>query len=656
VTNPTSPAGGALPPDPSPRAQTVALRVHRLRALGLVFQGGVGAVAVGLFLLIAAFVGLMAYESVPSVHRYGLSFFTNPVFVVEPTVVVGLLVSALALLLAVPVALGVALFAAEIGPRWLRTPLAYLVDLGASIPSVVYGFWALEVLVPWMRTVVQPRLAATTGHAGPFSGPMVGTGDFTASIVLAIMIVPTISALAREALLSVPRSQREAALSLGATRWDAARMAVLGPATPGIFAGVMLGLGRAIGETIAVVLVIGNIPQLPTSLFSAGATIPTVLVTVFPGAIGLQVNELIELGLLLLALSFAVNLGARLLVRRLEQDRSPKRAFVRRRRPVGRPLRPDVGDAADRLGAPSWWPEAVARRGRVLLRRKAVYWVVVALLVGALAAAIVPLGSLVATMVSNGGGAVVTPSFYTSEPPPFCLQVNASTACPLGGIGPLIEGTLILLGLASLVAVPVGILTAIYLSEYGRHRFAQTLGLLVDTMVGVPTILVGVFVFAMFLRYDHLDAQSALAGAAALAIIMIPIVTRATEIALRTVPTSVREAALALGFPRHRVTLRIVLGNSKSAIVTGNLLALGRAGGETAALLLTAGSSTYWFQGLHHPIGALGPQIFLWLTSAVSPNWTEDAWGAALVLLLIMAAVSLAARLSLRTGGGDGSV
>jgi phosphate transport system permease protein len=634
-------------------AGRIARRLDRLRRLGQVFRTAATLVAAGVVLLVVGLAGLLAYGSVPSVRAYGSSFFTSAAYGTVPVIVGTLLTSGLALLIAVPVGLGVAVFASEVSPRWLRGPLAYAVDLGASIPSVVYGFWALEVVVPWMARSVEPGLKQATGGVGPFSGYPLGTGLLTAGVVLAIMIVPTIAALSREALLAVPRTQREAALSLGATRWDATRMAVLGPASPGIAAAVMLGLGRAVGETIAVALVIGNIYALPTSLFSASATIPSRLIAQFSGAFGIQQNALLELGLLLFGLSFVINLGARLLIRRIETR--PTRAGHRFRRDHR------AGPAAPAATAPStarppWWDRVVVRRRSVLLRRKAINIVFVIVLVGAVAAAVAPLASLVATAVGQGGQAVATPSFYTSEPPPFCLKVNASTSCPLGGIGPAIEGTLILLGLASLVAVPAGLLTGIYLAEYGRNRFGRLVSLLVDVMVGIPSILLGVFVFTLFLHYDRLDAQSALAGAAALALLMVPLVSRATEVALRTVPTHVREGALALGFPRHRVTTRIVLGNSKGAIVTGNLLALGRAGGETAALVLTAGTSNYWFAGFHAPVAALGPLIYDNLTVATAPNWTADAWGAALVLLLIMAVVSLAARLALRGPDGGGSV
>lgn len=637
------------------RGQGIRRRLALLGRLGLLFRAGATSAALFLLLVVLAFAGVLLYESLPAIEHYGLSFLTDPAFSFVPVVVGTLLTSALALLFAVPVALGVAILAAEVAPRRVRTAMAYLVDLGAAIPSVVYGFWALEVLAPWMAHSVEPGLARITGGTGLFSGLPLGRDYLTASIVLAIMIVPTISALSREALLSVPRSQREAALSLGGTRWEATRTAVLGPATPGILAAILLGLGRAIGETIAVALIIGNVYRLPTSLFSPGGTIPTLLVNEFGGAIGLQQNALIELGLLLLVLTFAINLGARLLIRR--SGRAGARLWPGRHhhRP-GIPVAPPRPESRGPLERPPWWNRVVARRVQVVRRRKAINLLVIGLVLAATAAIVIPLASLIATAASQGGSAALTPSFYTSRPPPFCLVTGPQTHCPLGGIGPAIEGTLILLGLASLIAVPVGLLSGVYLSEYGHNRFGRWLALLVDVMVGVPSILIGIFVFALFLQADPLDARSALSGAAALSLLMIPIVTRATQTGLQTVSVDVREAALALGFPRHRVITRVVLGNCKSTILTGNLLALGRAGGETAALVFTAGTSSYWFTSLHAPIAALGPLIYDNLTITIAPNWTIDAWGAALVLLLIMAVLSLAARLSLRVRGSVGSV
>jgi phosphate transport system permease protein len=648
-----------------PRAR-LARRVVLLRRLGLVFRAGSTAVAVGI-LAIAVALGLtLLLDGWASIVRFGPAFLwgqtwdiTTGVYGALPAICGTLITSGLALLLAVPVALGVALFLSEVAPRWAREALVYVVDLGAAIPSVVYGFWALFVVVPLMRTSVEPTLARVTGGTLLFSSTPIGLDLLTASVVLAIMIIPTVAAFSREALRAVPRVQRESALSLGATRWEATRMAVLGSARRGIIGAIMLGLGRAIGETIAVALVIGGGYYVPTSLFSQGSTIPSQLVNLFNDSYGLGLSALLELGLILFAISLGVNLVARLLLAS-DPDAAPRQGRLLRvwhrlvrRGPVGRITAPDGSGTT--LADPPWRRRVTATFARRLRRRRARYYVVVALLLLALGLALLPLASIVDTAVAQGGTAVVTPSFYTSGFPVASL-CTPGTPCPLGGIGPAIQGTLILLGLASIAGVPGGILAGIYLSEYGRRRFGRTVGLFVDVMVGIPSILLGLFVFALFLRYDFQDAQSALAGAAALSLLMVPIIARSTEDALRTVPVSVRESALALGFPRHRVTLRVVLGSSKSAIITGNLVALGRASGETAALVVTAGTSQYWFAGLHTRIAALAPFIYDSLTTSDAPNWQTDAWGAALILLLMMVLLSLAARLSLRGGGAAESV
>jgi len=190
--------------------------------------------------------------------------------------------SLFALLLAVPVALGVAIFLSQIAPAWVRRPLVYVVDLSAAIPSVVYGFWAFFVLVPIMGATVEPGLSSLTGGRFPFPTSTSGGYDiFTVSIVLTVMILPTIAAVSRESMLAVPRIYRESAQSLGATRWEATRMAVLGPARTGIVAGIMLGLGRAIGETVAVTMVIGNFYALPGTIFSPGSTLASQIVVNF---------------------------------------------------------------------------------------------------------------------------------------------------------------------------------------------------------------------------------------------------------------------------------------------------------------------------------------------------------------------------------------
>jgi phosphate transport system permease protein len=232
------------------------------------------------------------------------------------TFVYGTLVSSLlALILAVPLAVGVAVFTTEMCPKWLRGPISFLTELLAAIPSVIYGLWAIFVLVPILRMQIQPFLARTFGWTGFFEGPPYGIGMLAAGIILAIMIVPIISSITREVLAVVPQQQREAALALGATRWEMIWIAVLRNARAGIVGGIILGLGRALGETMAVTMVIGNRPEIAKSLFAPGYTMASVLANEFSEATGnLYLSALVEIGLALFIVTIIVNALARFLV------------------------------------------------------------------------------------------------------------------------------------------------------------------------------------------------------------------------------------------------------------------------------------------------------------------------------------------------------
>ncbi|MFZ1023414.1 MAG: phosphate ABC transporter permease subunit PstC [Thermoplasmata archaeon] len=637
-------------------------RIIVLRWLGRGFHGVTAAIAVGILVLFVALVYVLTQGAWQSIEHFGAAFLyrgvwdgTHGIYGAGPPIVGTLLTSALALVIAVPLALGVAIFLSEIAPPWLRQPLVYVVDLSAAVPSVVYGFWAFLILVPLMRSTIEPGLASLTGGRFPFATQSLGYDVFTATIVLAVMIIPTIAAVSRESLRAVPRVYRESALSLGATRWEATRMAVIKPARSGIIAGIILGLGRALGETIAVAMVIGNIFILPGTLFSPSTTIASWIVVNFSEiGPGLEMSALLELALILLAITILVNVIARVLLRRLNagppsngngngNGSAPRRWRDRIHLPGRARYSPGAASGPADSG---WRNHLVAGMPQRLRRRRAFNWIMVALCVVCVLIAVVPLASVIWTAVGKGGSAVIQPSFYTSEYPQGCTP-RANVTCSLGGIGPAIQGTFLMLGLGALIAIPVGLLAGIYLSEYGRNRFARAVSFLADVMTGLPTILIGVFVFVLFLYFDHNSALSALSGGVALSVIMIPIVTRASEEALRSVPVGVREAARALGFPRHRVSLRIVLGSARGALITGILLATSRAAGDTAAIFLTAGNSNYWFQGWSQQTAAITPFIFSNFGSPYT-NLQTDAWGAALVLLLIMLGISLVARLLVR--------
>lgn len=276
------------------------------------------------------FLGLvtqLAWSAWPSIRAFGFRFLVSgtwdPVageFGAGPMIFGTLYSSLIALVLAVPLAVGVAIFLTEFAPQWIRRPVGTLVELLAAIPSVVYGLWGVFVLIPLLRAYVVPPLQAVLGWTPLFSGTFFGNSMLAAGIILAIMILPYISSVSREVLAAVPSSQREAALALGATRWEAVWSAVLPYARPGLVGAVVLGLGRALGETMAVVMVIGNRHELSASLVEPGYTMAAVIANEFNEAAGLQRAALFEIGLVLFAVTLAVNAFARLLVWRVARD------------------------------------------------------------------------------------------------------------------------------------------------------------------------------------------------------------------------------------------------------------------------------------------------------------------------------------------------
>lgn len=281
--------------------------------------------------------GLIALEVMvaawPAFREFGVGFLTSsewdPVrgrFGAAPMVYGTVVSSLLALALATPLALGVAVWLTEFAPRWVRAPVSFLVDLLAAIPSVVYGLWGIFVLVPMLRDAVTPFLhdAVGLGTTPFFTGPSYGFNMLSAGVVLAIMILPYISAVAREVLLAVPRSQREAALALGATRWEMIRDAVIPFARSGIVGGVMLGLGRALGETMAVTMLIGNRHDISMSLLAPAYTLASVIANEFAEATrALHISALMACGAVLLGVALAVNAIARWLVWRVAREAGP---------------------------------------------------------------------------------------------------------------------------------------------------------------------------------------------------------------------------------------------------------------------------------------------------------------------------------------------
>jgi phosphate transport system permease protein len=535
------------------------------------------------------------------------------------------------MLLAVPLGVGTAAFLSEIAPGWLRRIASFLVEMLAAIPSVVYGFWGIFVLAPHLQTLI-------TWLGGPNTG---GFGIFPAGIILAIMIVPYVTAVSYDVCLAVPRSQREAALALGATRWQMIWSAVLPYARPGIVGACFLALGRALGETMAVTMLIGNKPFMPErvqdfldpdkTIFALGNTIASVIANEFTeAAYDLYLSALTALGLVLLLVTIVVNSLARLLIRRVGRIRAWPALSERLRAFRGKIFR----------AGPTPLPVAIdfrthARRVRVI------DWLMTGVLGACVVATVGPLFFILSYLIQRGFGALSW-ELFTSLP--------KAVGEPGGGMVHALVGSAMLVGLATLWAVPIGLLAAIYLAEYRTGRLTHTVRFVGELLAGVPSIVVGIFAYNVLvkppgpilapvfqvLQLDRITGHfSGWAGAFALGLMMIPIVMRASEESLKLVPQSIRNASYALGATQWQTVGRVLLPAALPAIITGVFLAVARVGGETAPLLLTASTSRFFPTSPNDFTPSVPLFIFTYAVSPF-PDWHRQAWAAALVLLVVV--------------------
>lgn len=286
-----------------------------------VFRILLSLVAFFMLAIVIAMVWALAADALQSIRTFGFSFITsrswNPIkgdFGALPFIYGTVMSSLIALVISVPLSLGIAVFLVEQAPHMVARPIGFLVELLAAIPSVVYGLWGIFVLAPFIRVYLGPPLEGLLGWTPLFRGPVTGIGLLTGGLILAIMVTPIISAVVRDVLSAVPSSQREAALALGATKWEMIRVVLVNGA-PGIAGAVILGLGRALGETMAVTMVIGNRPEISLSFFDPSYTIASAIANEFTEATeDLYLSALVELGLILFLVTFVVNAIARLLV------------------------------------------------------------------------------------------------------------------------------------------------------------------------------------------------------------------------------------------------------------------------------------------------------------------------------------------------------
>jgi phosphate transport system permease protein len=599
----------------------------------LIFAG----VAVGLVVTIVV-------GSWPAFVNSGISFIWSTTWnpaaneYAAGTLIVGtVLTTGVAMILAVPVGVGVSVYLSELAPGWLAGPLGAAIEFLAAVPSIVVGLWALLVLSPVFAQHVEPWLSGLPVLGHLFHGPAYGPSILLASVVLAVMVLPTIVALSRTAIGGVARTDREAALAMGATRWQVIRTAVLPGARSGIAAAVTLAVGRALGEAIAVAMVIGNRPAIPHSLMAPGATLGSAIVNQFGEATpGLQTSSVIALGAVLLLFTVAVNVAGQALLRNRSRADKPlpvgppagsfadgQAASTTRGGPGGAARTDPHGDAEDGRTAEAWRRVVGEASRRTLPRRRWIGRTGEALCLLAVVAGIVPLVALLYYTIERGKD-LLSWSFLTHAPTP--------PGVPGGGISTAIVGSAKIVGLALLFAIPVGLFTALFIYER-QGRVARGVRFAADVLTGVPSILIGIFAYSVLVHPMH--RYSILAAGFAVGILMIPIMVRSNEESLRTVATDLREAGFALGAGRARVARSVVLRTALPGVVSGNLLATARGVGETAPLLFTVAAPTL----------AMTLLIFDQSTQAYA-SAQETAWATALVLLAIVLAFSILARLT----------
>jgi phosphate transport system permease protein len=641
------------------RGEAVSLTGHSRRG-DAVFGGTARGAAWFLLILMGLIAAFLVTQALTAINNDSVNFLTafewNPdddpsVWGVALVAWGTLITSLFALVIGAPVAVGAALFITQYAPRRLAQALGYLVDLLAAVPSVVYGLWGIIFLVPHMGGVSQV-VSDILGWIPIFhyDGAPAPRSVFAAGIVLAIMILPIIAAISREVFLQTPRENIEAAYALGATKWEMIRLAVLPYGRSGVISGIVLGFGRALGETIAVAMVLSTTNTFFTRFLEPGGnTIAANIAVQFKNAFTNGRGALVASGLVLFVMTLLVNYLARWIARRgiVTEDGGKRRR--------GAPA-PAPAPAAKSAPAPADSPvdaftphrishaqaQAEARPGALALGhispvRRLVDWVMRSGVVVAFVLALLPLISILVLVISNGSHRFDTTFLNNS-------MRNVAESDPGGGAYHAILGTLEQVALAALIAVPIGVMVAVYLVEYGRGVLARSVTFMVDVMMGLPSIVAGLFILSLWILTFGFKS-SGFAGSLALMILMLPLVIRSSEEMIKLVPHSLREASYALGVPKWRTVLRVVVPTALPGIVTGVMLGVARIMGETAPVLLVVGFTSSInpnpFSGAQ---GSLPAFIF---NEATQPyqNAVDRAWAGALTLILIIMILNLIARL-----------
>jgi phosphate transport system permease protein len=561
-----------------------------------------------------------------------------PLYGAFPLIVDTLLVTLGAMLIAIPLSIGSAIFIAELATPRLKAIIKPAIELLAGIPSVVFGFFGVIVLV----TLLQNSFNVPTGESW-----------LAGSILLGIMAIPTITSVAEDAISSVPREYKEGSLAVGATRWQTISKIVVPSAMSGITAAIILGIGRAIGETMAVMMVCGNptyglIPNPITNIFAPIKTLTATLgIEMGEVATGSDhYNALFGLALILLIITLIVNILATLILEKLKgkQHSKPKKKFLLSFS-LGKKIRqsfylfigivivlilllaigiiPVIGI----LIILAFLYYSLKKISKKIKQKIAFSIISLSIII-----VIIFLGIILAYIITNGVGALSW-EFITTGP---------SNLGRSGGIFPSIIGTLYLVAGAIAISLPLGVGAAIFLHEYTREGIVtKIIRVGADLLNGTPSIVFGLFGFAFFVLYLKFGF-SLLAGQITLAFMILPTIIRTTEEALKSVPQSLREGSYALGATKWQTIRKVVLPPAAPGILTGAILGIGRAAGETAPILFTAVVfSDFIPNSVFQPVNALPYHLFTLATSI--PGSKQNQAGTALVLLLLVIGIYLIA-------------
>jgi len=553
-----------------------------------------------------------------------------PLYGIFPLIVGTLLVTIGAMVFAVPLSIGCAIYISEVASPRVKQVLKPAVELLAGIPSVVYGFFGLIVLTNFIRVT--------------FDLP---TGEtwLAASVLLGIMALPTIISVSEDAISSVPYEYKEGSLAIGATRWQTISRVLVPAALSGIAAAIILGIGRAIGETMAVLMVAGNAAIIPDPIWNILSPIRTLTAT-----LGIEMGEvavgsdhysaLFGVAVVLLIITLIINLSAVAILRRLNEGRGQG---ITRKHLISTNTRETIIRFAKITSAliviiflfiaAPWWlavlimvAGGLVYFGRDRLSPKHMQTLAFAMVVSAALIVLAILVIILQDIIINGLPALSWE--FLTQPPRDLGRA--------GGIFPAIIGTLYLVLGAIAIALPLGVGAAIYLVEYTREgRITRLIRTGVDLLNGTPSIVFGLFGFAFIVLYLGIGV-SMLAGQVTLALMVLPTVIRTTEESLKNIPQSLREGSLALGATKWQTISRVVLPPAVPGIVTGAILSIGRAAGETAPIMFTAVvfSSRFLPDSVFQPVMALPYHLFILATNV--PGASTNKYGTALVLLLLV--------------------